>query len=52
MVWEANVSKVTGPIYPSHAAPVLSAELTMPAIRALPTLGPEPVPTVIPVLAG
>ena len=49
---KADASKMTAQICPSHAAPQLAAELTMPAARALPTLGPEPVSPVNPALAA
>ena len=39
-------------ICPSHAAPVLAAELTIPAIRGLPALGPAAVSPVVPALAA
>ena len=46
------MSKVRVRICPSHAAPVLAAELPMPAARALPALGPAAVSPVVPALAA
>ena len=48
MVSKADTSRVRVQICPSHAV----AELTIPATWALPALGPEPVPPVIPALVA
>ena len=49
---KSAASKMRAQICPSHAAPELAAELPIPAARALPALGPEPVSPVNPALAA
>ena len=49
MVREADASKVSVKIWPSHAAPALAAESTIPATRVL---GLWPVSPVIPASAA